>query len=62
MKLSQASNFNKERTLKATPTWNLQRIVRAEIPFRVFHQTSPWSSDQYMPIGSPFVRVEKACH
>ena len=37
MKLIQVSNFNKKRMLKATHTWNLQRIVRAEIPFQVFH-------------------------
>ena len=53
MELSQASNINKEQMLKATPTRNLQQKVRVEIPFRMFHQGSPWAPDQYMSLGSP---------
>ena len=45
MELSQASNINKEQMLKATPTPNLQQKVGAEIPFRMFHQGSPWAPD-----------------
>ena len=55
MKLTQVSKSNMELTLKVAPTWKLHRIVGAEIPFRVFRQTGPWSPDQYVPFGSPFV-------
>ena len=59
MKLTQASKFNKEWTPKATPTRKLQQTVGVKIPFQVFCQTSPWSPNQYVPFGSPFVRIKK---
>ena len=62
MKLTQVSKSNTEWTLKATPALKLQRIIGAEIPFRVFIQIGPWSLDQYVPFGTPFVRIKKVGH
>ena len=47
---------------KSYPTWKRQRTVGGKLPFRRLRQTGLVTADQYMPFGSPLVRIRKVGH